>query len=146
MISKLRNLTLIQKIFIGGIIFLAIIIAVYGIFMLNISRRHSAASQVDTQLAALATTYYENYFYPTLESSIHANSTASLSQTLSQYTDTGFARVPLRQILLHTTHSAEATSTIRNLCDENSTFVHFFPEPPFTASSYHITYDYSCNF
>lgn len=146
MISKLRNLTLIQKLFIGSIIFLAIVITVYGVFMLNISYHHSAASQVDTQLATLATTYYENYFYPTLESSIHANGAASLSQTLSQYTYTGFAKVPLRQILLHTTHGSDNITALTEYCDENTTFVHFFPEPPFTTTSYHFTYDYSCNF
>lgn len=101
---------------------------------------------IQSEIASISAEYYEQYFFPDLEQSIHIHSNSPIADTLSQYTATGLSRVPLRQIIAHTHHDETIVHYITTHCDENTTFVHFFPEPPFTSSSYHITYDYSCNF
>ena len=94
------------------------------------------------KISNLASKYYENYFYPSM--SIDKN---KLSEIMSQYTDTGFNNTTLRQIIL--ANGEDYTSDaefIRKYCDENSTLIRFFPEPPYDNTSYRVEYSYSCSF
>lgn len=144
--SVFHKLSLSQKLIIGIIILATIAIVAFSIYAINRPRPINTTANIEASITDLATNYYEHYFFPNLESSIHANGATDISEILSPYTETGFARVPLRQILSHTEHSDDIIAAITDRCDTNHTFVHFFPEPPFTATAYHTSYDYSCNF
>ena len=146
MTSPFRKLSAVQKLVVGIIILATVAIVVFSVYAINRSRPVDTATAVEAHIANLATDYYEHYFFPDLESSIHTNSASDISEVLTAYTETGFTKVPLRQILSHTEHSDDITNVIIERCDTNHTFVHFFPEPPFNATSYHTSYDYSCNF
>ena len=125
------------------IIFTTIIaVIVFAIFALN-SRN---TINIESEISQMSAEYYEKYYFPDLEKSIHEHSGSPLQNVLSEYTDTGFSRVPLRQIIAHTQSSRATIDYISTHCDVNNTFVHFFPEEPFTSTSYHTSYTYSCNF
>ena len=94
---------------------------------------------VKSTLSRLATEYYEDYFYPHLSS--------DPAQALEKYTNTGLAKVTLRQLLLYDDEkNAEYQSLFDKYCDINNTSVQFFPIAPFGQSDYRIDYTYSCNF
>lgn len=142
----LPKLSSAQKIILAIIITVAISTAAFSVFIIQFTQPTDTFAAVKSNLSTVSAEYYENYFFPSLESSIHAHGASTLSDVLSNYTETGFARVPLRQILLHTSQDDSITSIITSYCDTNSTFVYYYPEPPFTSTSYHTNFDYSCNF
>lgn len=131
-----------KKIVLGIIAILSVSIILFTTFIIYSQR----PVDIEAAISHLAEQYYENYFFPNLDSSIHAHGSASISETLSPYTTTGFSGVPLRQILTHTEHDSTTTQAITASCDDSATLVHFFPDPPFTSTSYHINYSYYCNF
>ena len=109
---------------------LIIIATVVSFFLLDNERR------VKSQISALATDYYENYFYQDYTGA-----------DLSNYEIHGYAPVTLRQLLLYDHQKNSAyTEFLTNFCDENHTFVRFYPESPYTKTSYRTEYTYSCNF
>ena len=144
--TTLHGLSWAQKLILSVITITTISVVAISVYALFGTRSTDNTSTIEAYISSLAADYYENYFFPDLESSIHEHGTSDISEVLSKYTDTGFSKVPLRQILFHTTQDGSITDTISDRCDVNTTFVHFFPEPPFVATSYHATYDYSCNF
>ena len=118
---------------------LAVILAVFSVYFFNSER------VVKQKITDIATDYYENYYYPQLVGT--ANEKASLEQIMSHYTRAGFARVTLRQLLLFDSgRYSKSASTLTNYCDENTTYIQIFPEPPFGKSDYRIDYHYSCTF
>ena len=133
-----RQKSLAQKITLAIIIIaaLAVITAVICSFVFDSERLTKA------KISNLARDYYENHFYQNM--TIDED---KLSEEMSKYAETGFNSVSLRQIILSTdnNHSADA-DFIRKYCDEKSTIVRFFPEPPFDKTSYRIEYSYSCDF
>ncbi|MBQ1373476.1 hypothetical protein IIY66_01570 [Candidatus Saccharibacteria bacterium] len=141
-----HSFPLAQKLILGSIAIVTISVVAVSIYTLINLHPTDTTGTIQSYISTLSATYYEDYFFPDLESSIRAHTSSDISEILSEYTDTGFAKVPLRQILLHTDTSIVDTSLITDHCDTNTTLVHFFPEPPFTATSYHTSYDYACNF
>ncbi len=98
--------------------------------------------QVEMKISQLSHEYYENYFYPQLSSRDD-----DISQSLEHFRDKGFAKVSLRQLILSNPNLSEPEiDTLRKYCNENSTFVQFFPESPYDKASYRTEYIYSCNF
>ena len=113
-----------------------ICIATLSVFLLNPERR------VRSDFETLATNYYENVFYQGILTS--DNFSGDIEKALEKYTTTGLSRLTLRQLsLLSPSISPDYLLTE---CDENDTFVTFFPEPPYSRNSYRAEYVYSCNF
>ncbi len=133
-----REKTPAQKITLAIIISatILVIISVLCIFILDNERI------AKSKISSLASEYYENYFYPSM--SIEKD---ELADVMSDFLETGFNNVNLRQLILATgkDHSADA-DFLRKYCDEKSTIIRFFPEPPFDKTSYHVEYSYSCDF
>jgi len=97
-----------------------------------------------SQLSHLAADYYENYHYPQLSSSPNFSPT---DESMDRYVKNGFARVTLRQLLLYNpVATADIADNLLEYCDENSTFVIFYPDPPYDRTSYHTDFHYSCDF
>ena len=130
------------KISIPKITTLAIIIfttAIVTFFVVFTILSLKPEGSIKRQIEAIAADYYENYFYPKL--------TSSGTKNLNRYTSSGFARVSLRQLLLFDNERYKKSAPlITKYCNENKTFVQFFPEPPFNKNNYHAEYHYSCEF
>lgn len=109
-----------------------VIITTISLVVLNPERR------VKSKMDSLVSTYYEDFFYPKL--------TKDPKTVLQKYKDTGLSIVTLRQLLFDPIGNTEDSKYILSRCDENKTFVRYFPDPPYTKSSYHTEITYSCNF
>ena len=137
-ISKPRNTpvrsNITQKLIIAVIIVVSIIVLISVSLVFLLDPEHRVKSDITT----LATDYYENFLYQDF---------ANTNIDMSKYESYGFARITLRQLLLHDheKHTDQA-AFLSNYCDENTTAVKFFPEPPYTKTSYRIEYHYSCSF
>lgn len=98
---------------------------------------------VKNKIEAIATDYYENYFYP----QITEDNPASLPEIMERYELPGFALVTLRQLLLYDDErNANSAKILSNYCNENATYIQIFPESPYSKTDYHINYHYSCAF
>lgn len=124
-----------RKIILTVIISTIAIVAIVLFCVPFFNREHLTKSQIST----LAANYYENYFYPNVFSG-----SKDMSEVLGRYADSGLAKVSLRQLILSSNDSSAAN--LRQYCDENSTFVQFYPEDPFNKTSYRTEFTYSCNF
>lgn len=101
-------------------------------------------SSIQNSLSEIATDYYENVFY---DSNIISNSSdKSLEERLSRYSEKGFSRIFLRQLLLAKgPNHQKAANLLKKHCDEDKTYIQIFPEAPYGRKNYHINYVYSCN-
>ena len=100
---------------------------------------------VPQKIEALATNYYENVFYENMLNSDQFSGDAKA--TLEKHNTRGLAIITLRQLLLQD----QATTTdiadyLLTYCDQDTTTVHIYPEPPYTRTAYRIEYNYACNF
>lgn len=134
----LRPRTLTQK----------IIIAVISIALLSVVAAclcgwlFKPERTVKSQINALATNYYESYFYPQI-----AKNTSDIDGTLQAYTDTGFSEVSLLQLMAADPTATTNTFTLTlKYCDSDATTVTFYPDPPYTKTSYRAEFHYSCSF
>lgn len=102
-----------------------------------------AKSKIDQ----LARDYYENYFYDDYTNSAKFQQLENKEETMQKYSERGFSRLTLRQLILQDyDKNAETATFLREICDENKTYIQFFPEAPYTKTSYHTKITYSCNF
>ena len=102
-------------------------------------------SLVTHRIESITADYYENYFYPRIEA--YGTTDKSLSEILSSYTDTGFSKVTLYQLLLFDSERyASSAALLTDYCDPESTYVKIYPTAPFTKSDYRVDYYYACNF
>ena len=124
-----RKITLVVIIMAAVVVVVAIIWAVF----FNPERIAKA------QISSLANQYYEDFFYPNL-----AIEPDKMATVLAGYTGTGFAKVSLRQLILAS--SEDVTDELSQYCDDDSTYVQFFPIEPFGKTDYHVNYTYSCSF
>ena len=142
MTNTRHHLRLTQILILGIICISVITVTIFTIFTLS---HRPKSIDIESEISTLASNYYETYYFPKLESSILNHSNSTLPEVLSNYTSTGFSKVPLRQILAHTSPSPNILNYISQHCDTDTTLIHYFPEPPFTSTSYYTKYSYSCN-
>ncbi len=117
------------------IIAMLVVAAAIAIQLFNTPER-----SVKSKIENIASDYYENYFYK----KIVKNGTTDV---IGKYKETGFARVYFRQFLLYDNEKyASEAPLIKKYCDENSSFVIFYPDPPYGQTNYHVEYNYSCEF
>lgn len=123
------------------IIILSMLVVILTVLLSNFQ---NPTSIVKRQIEFIANSYYEDYFYPNLVS--NSSDQTSFAETMSRYTTSGFAKIPLRQLLLYDGTNHTYATTINTYCDKNSTFIHFYPTPPFQKTDYRVEYTYSCTF
>ena len=116
---------------------IAVACVVFSIFFF------SPENVVKRTIPAIATDYYENYFYPEItEGNIN-----SPSDIFSKYTNTGFSRITFRQLLFYDAERhPDAAAAITTYCDLSGSYIQIYPESPFGKSDYRIDYHYSCQF
>ena len=125
-----------QKVTFIVIIIAIIVVAIALVCSLILNPEHTTKSTI----SKLATEYYEEYFYPNI-------STDDISKTMSKYANSGFSKIPLSQLLLYNNQqNASYQPSLTKYCDENTTYIQFFPTEPFGKTDYRIEYTYSCNF
>ena len=79
---------------------------------------------VKVKIDSLARDYYENYVYEEFVSSDAYAEITDLDAVMQKYTNRGFSRIALRQILLHDPDKYASDATyLREYCNENSTFI-----------------------
>lgn len=141
--SKNRFLSSRAKTPIQKTIFTVIILAVITVFATLIcSLVFNPERTTKSTISHLATEYYEDYFYPNVFSG-----SQDMSEILGRYTDTGLARITLRQLLLYDNQkNTKYQNTLTKYCDENATFVQFFPTEPYGKTNYRTEFTYSCSF
>lgn len=126
------------------VIILAFITVAIGVIFIPFSKPEY---KINTKIPALASDYYENYFYEELLNLDQYSNESDLKKAMTKYEEKGFAIVTLRQLLLHHDEvSSEPLNYLKEYCDENATFVRFYPEYPYEKTSYHIDYNYSCDY
>lgn len=130
------------------IIIVIIVIAIFLVFLaLLLALIFKPENQVKLKISNLSSSYYENFLY---KESVNPEGAPSIEQPnsdLIRYTEQGFAPVLLRQLIFQ--DHEELTSDdyyILEYCDENNTYVQFYPEAPYTKTSYRTETTYSCNF
>ena len=127
-----------KKIIITVITLVALAVVITLIHVWNFDTKY----QVEAKIADLTTVYYEDYFYPNIFSG-----NVNMSDVLGEFKDSGLTPVSLRQLILsNPSVSSSEAKFIRDYCDENSTSVQFFPEPPYEKDSYHAEFTYSCKY
>ena len=98
---------------------------------------------IKREVESLARDYYENIIYK----NIADKNASNLPEVLGKYSESGFSRVTLRQLLLINAEShPDAAATITAYCNEDSSYVVIFPDAPYGQADYHIDYHYSCKF
>jgi hypothetical protein len=127
-----------------GLAGLTVILATFSAFYFTPER------VVKDEIDSLAKSYYENKIY---ENIINANATdissgkKSLETIMEKYTRVGFSPISLRQLFLVGSGSRpNTTAIITKYCNENTTSLTFFPDPPYGKEDYHISYTYDCKF
>ena len=119
---------------------LAIIITIAIVCTMLLSPEH----QVKNSFESLARHYYENVFYENmLDSNTYSGDPA---KALEKYESSGLNPVNLRQLILLDENNNIDTDYILKYCDSEQTTVKYFPESPYSKTSYHTEYSYSCNF
>lgn len=140
---KKSRFTTIQKtiLFIIASTFALVIVALICSFALK------PENLVKSTIASRSADYYENYFYEDFVNSAKFAKINNIEKAFSKYSERGFSKVRLSEILFHGgTETTDDISRVLNYCDEDESFVQFFPETPYEKNTYHIDYNLSCNF
>ena len=123
------------------VIAFAMMIVVLALLFMSFS---SPERTVKNKITEIATDYYENYFYAQFTAGVDES---LFEENFSRYQDVGFSRVSLRQLLLFDNERyAKSADILSKYCDKNTTYVQFFPYPPFGKTDYKTEFHYSCEF
>lgn len=136
---KKQKLTLIQKTILSIISISFIVVA----FLIVINFLNSPEKNVKSAMTNLASNYYKEQIYQKIA---EKNDQANLERVFEEMKDTGFATVYLRQLLYFNQDNTEQVELVKKYCDENRTFVKFYPESPYLEDSYRADFTYSCEF
>ncbi len=100
---------------------------------------------VKAKISKISADYYENFLYQSFDFD-HASS-EDYENFIQRYEKTGLSTTTLRQLLLHDHQkNADIAPLLKKYCDEDTTFIRFYPEYPYSKTSYRVEYSYSCDF
>lgn len=133
--SSSHFVSLVKKIIIAIICIVTLIMIILVACIPVLTPEH----RVKSTISDLATDYYENYFYENLN--------FPSDTVLEKYRIYGLAPITLRDLLLYDNQkNISHRDSLITYCDENTTTVKFYMDPPYDRTSYHTEYTYSCNF
>lgn len=122
------------------IIAMLVVVAAILVQVFNVPER-----SVKSRMDSIVSDYYENYFYKNVIK--NGTTTESLNRIMDKFKEPGFSRVYFRQLLLYDNQKySDDTPFITKYCDENSSFVIIYPDPPYGKTDYHTQFYYSCEF
>ena len=123
-----------------GVILASMLVVIIGVIAYIFSKPER---QVVWKIESLASNYYEKTFYPTLSES----NPSTYKKSLERYNETGTSPVALRRLLLSKSDvTTKESKYITSHCDENNTYVIFFPTAPYGEKDYRVEYQYACTF
>lgn len=128
----------VRKLILGIVIINVIIVAAAVIAYFKFVPKYHVPAVIDD----IAAKYYENVFYENLITSDKYSGDPDVA--LNRYTDHGFTPITLRQLILQTKSDDSTKSYLEKYCDTDTTSVVFYPDSPYTRSSYHFKVDSSC--
>ena len=129
-----RKFFLVLKRSILAVIALAMFAVILTLLFVNFTKPEKV---VTAKIEAITADYYENYFYERIKNYDNLNS----------YTENGFSKVTLRQLLLFDSERyANDASLLSRYCDAEATYVRIYPEEPFGKTDYKVDYHYACTF
>lgn len=100
---------------------------------------------VKAKISEISSDYYENYLYKNFN--FEKYSSEDLANFMQKYENVGLTTTTLRQLLLYDHQkNADVAPLLKKYCDENTTFIKFYPEQPYSKTSYRVEYTYSCEF
>ena len=100
---------------------------------------------VKSKMDSIASDYYENYFYKKIINNISDKNARKIA--MEKYRTTGFSRVYFRQLFLYDNEKyVNDAPLVKQYCDENASFVVFYPESPYGQNDYRVDIHYSCEF
>lgn len=124
----------------------AAIIVCIGLVFLNVVFHFVFDPQkvVEREMEKITADYYENYYYDSFTENM---SDEDFAMAFSTYSEFGFPRVYLRELLLFDDGRHEGSRSIFDSsysCDTNHTSVQIYPKAPFGKKDYTVKYNYSC--
>ena len=119
-------------------ILVVIVLAMMAVILLLLFTSFTKPERtVTNKIESITADYYENYFYDRIKD----------YDNLKNYTEHGFSKVTLRQLLLFDSERhADAADLLNKYCDGEKTYVKIYPEAPFGNKNYHVEYYYACTF
>lgn len=100
---------------------------------------------VKAKISEISSDYYENYLYKNFN--FEKYSSEDFANFMQKYENVGLTTTTLRQLLLYDHQkNADVAPLLKKYCDENTTFIKFYPEQPYSKTSYRVEYTYSCEF
>jgi len=100
---------------------------------------------VKAKISEISSDYYENYLYKNFN--FEKYSSEDFANFMQKYENVGLTTTTLRQLLLYDHQkNADVAPLLEKYCDENTTFIKFYPEQPYSKTSYRVEYTYSCEF
>ena len=132
--TRAQKICLVAKRVILGVIALSMLLVILMIlFMVFTTPEKAVTGKIETIVAD----YYENYFYDRIQN----------YENLTNYTESGFSKVTLRQLLLFDSERhADAADLLTKYCDSEGTYIRIYPEEPFSRQDYRVEYNYACKF
>ena len=126
------------------IIIAVIILAMMAVILtILLSSLQDPERIIEGKIEEISKDYYENYFY----NQIGRYNTAgdSVEDIVSKYSDTGFSRVTLNQLLYYdNSRHASLRPILTEYCDLENTYIKIYPYAPYGRTDYSIDYHYSC--
>lgn len=123
-----------------------IVCSVLVVMNVAVSAYFNSERVVNRELKSLAEEYYEDYLYAKL---IGPRTGDEIAKELERYAVSGVSPTYLRQLLLYDSGRRNEASKYFKMdgftCDENETYVKYFPEYPYTNASYHYETKLVCN-
>lgn len=145
--NHIKKLPLASITILAVIIILLVSVCTTTFLFLLPRENHTVQDKIYHEISNLSKDYYENYLYKQLLSTKESSSPTVFETNMQKYREYGFSVVRLRQILVYNQQKGSSYSaSLTNYCDENRTYIKYFPEPPFKRSSYRTEFTYSCNF
>lgn len=128
-----------------SVIILAMLVVILCVLMQVFVDKEST---VKHKIEEISADYYENYYYDSINKDTSTDSEENLpSNILEKYHERGLVIVPLRQLLLFDNRRhLDSAALLTEYCDENTTYIRIYPDPPYGKKDYHVEYNYSCTF
>ena len=138
---KAVDTTVVRRVIVAVIVILVVVVGVALASVLLLNPKRLATNKIEE----MAKEYYEEFTYDGLVENVGTGD--ELREAMEKYTTRGFASVSLRQLLLYDNQkNLKDGGFLREMCDENTTSVKFYPEEPFDRHSYRIEYKLDCDF
>ncbi|MBQ3263681.1 hypothetical protein IJH06_01015 [Candidatus Saccharibacteria bacterium] len=126
------------------VIFVVIILAMLIVILATLLSHFSDPERlVKTRIEDIAADYYENYFYTKIES----YTSQPTEKILESYKDKGTQKYSLDYLLLFDgERHSDSAAVLTKYCDENDTYVKYFPVEPYGKTDYRAEITYACIF